>query len=365
MAALIARDFGRWSAVGRTAATYGALTALCLLPSVVWVQVYEGVPSYVRNSLASVAVEQARTELRLPALDWAAPIAGDSLLFLTYYAFWAVPVVAACVLVGRVALSPRSPAAPAERALATGLLVMGALVNMSFLRANLAERFGDAAAPIVLLAACAAGAASAWTSALARTTATLLMYLLLTHMLGAAYAFSEVARELDTSGLSDSWSKTSRRYQTVREELSGLPPDTWPDAGATGTMRAAGYVAQCTDPDDRLLVTGAIHEIPVLARRRFAAGQAMFKLSLYTSARDERRALARLEQQSVPVVLADAREFADGLVSDYPLIARHLAERYREVGAIAEDDEPRFLVFVEASRHPVRTYEELGLPCFR
>jgi hypothetical protein len=35
----------------------------------------------------------------------------------------------------------------------------------------------------------------------------------------------------------------------------------------------------------------------------------MFKLSLYTSERDQERALARLEQQSVPLVLADIREF--------------------------------------------------------
>ena len=86
-------------------------------------------------------------------------------------------------------------------------------------------------------------------------------------------------------------------------------------------MKAAGYIARCTTPDDRLLVTGAIHEIPVLARRRFAGGQAMFKLSLYTSERDQRRALAKLEQQSVPIVLADDREFGEGFLDDYPLFA--------------------------------------------
>ena len=91
----------------------------------------------------------------------------------------------------------------------------------------------------------------------------------------------------------------------------------------------------------------------------------MFKLSLYTSERDQQRALARLEQQSVPMVLADAREFDGGFLSDYPLVARHLAERYREAGTIDVDEEPRLRVFVDAHRKPSRLDARFGLPCFQ
>jgi hypothetical protein len=313
-----------------------------------------------------VAAEKARTQLSLPALDPASPLAGESLLLVTYYVFWAVPVIAACALAGRMFLSLASPTARTERALTVGLLMMGVLVNMSFLRANLAERFGDGAAPIVLLAASAVGGASAWTSVMAKRTATVLPFLLVIQMLGAAHAFSEVARELDTSGLSDSWEKTTRRYQAVRTELSALPPATWSGAGATATLRAAAYIARCTAADDYLLVTGAIHEIPVLARRRFAAGQAMFKLSLYTSERDQRRAIAKLEQQSVPIVLADARELeGDDFLSDYALVANYLAKNYQQAGTIVVDGEPGFVVFIDQRRRPIRADSELGLPCFR
>ena len=104
-------------------------------------------------------METARTPLRLPPFDPSAPLAGDGLLLVTYYAFWAVPVVAAITLIGRVAASPGSRLIPSERATATGLLLMAVLVNRYFLRANLEERFGDAVVPMVLLAAWTVGAA--------------------------------------------------------------------------------------------------------------------------------------------------------------------------------------------------------------
>lgn len=365
VAALVVRDAGRWAAAARAVGIYSALTAACLLPSALWVQTYEGIPAYLRNSLASVAVETARTELRLPQFDLSAPFAGDGLLLVTYYAFWAVPIVAAATLIGRVAASPGSRLTPVERATAAGLLLMAILVNMFFLRANLAERFGDAVVPIVLLAAWTVGAASAWTAAAVRRSVTFVTVVLLVHTLSAAYVFADAARDLDTSGLSDSLGKTSRRFQAVRDDLSRLPPVTWSDDNAKGLLGAARYIAECTSPDDRLLVAGPIHEILVFARRRFAAGQGMFKLSLYTSESDQRRALERLTHQSVPVVLADPREFEDGFVSDYPLLARHLADAYREAGTIVVDGEPRLLVFVDAHRQPTRMDPHFGLPCFR
>ena len=365
--ALVLRDPGQWVLTLRRIGIYVGCTVVFLLPSLAWVQIYEGIPSYVRNSLASVAAEQSRTQLTLPRLDLAMPSSEDNLLLATYYAFWAVPVLAAGVLVARLA-SGSSPRSHVDRALLGGLLTMGILANESFLRANLAARFGDSVAPIVLLAACSVGAASIWRSLMLKRAVTTVAMVLLAQMLVAAYSFSDIALELDTSGLSDSWGKIERRYAAVRTELSALPPTVWSSnvPGAdTAPMQAAGYIARCTRPDDRLLVTGPIHEVPVLARRRFAAGQAMYKLSLYTSERDEQRALARLQGQSVPIILADAREHGEGFLEDYPLLAAHLEKHYRNAGSIDVDDEPWFVVFAEKDRTPVGEDDELRLPCFR
>jgi len=366
LAAFIARDLHDYRTTARTVGLYAGLTLVLALPSIVWVQTYDGIASYITGSLASVAVERARTQLYLPSLDLAAPLSGDSLLLVTYWAFWAVPAVAAAAWTAGIAARSPGRFSATERATGAGLLVMVILANMSFLRANLAERFGDAAAPMVLLAAWTAGTAAAWTLPAARVVAMLVPALLLAQMVAAAYDFSDGRRELDTSGLSDSWGKIARRYSAVRSELSGLPPLTWAgNSEPSGVMAAAAYVAQCTRPDDRVLVTGPTHEIPVLARRRFAAGQAMFKLSLYTSERDQQQALARLEQQSVPLVLADVREFEGGFLSDYPLVARHLEQHYRDAGTIDVDEEPRLRVFVDARRAPVRLDSRFGLPCFQ
>lgn len=364
-AALVARDIGQWHVAVRSLGIYAALTAAWLLPSAIWVQLYVGIPEYVRTALATVAAERTRTPLFLEQFDLAAPFAGEGPEFITYYAFRAVPVLAAVALIACMLAWKKVRLSPQERATAVGLIAMVLLVNMFFLRANLSARLGDAAVPVVLLAAWIVGAAALWTSPLMRVPLMAVPVALLAAMILGAVVFSNAAHELDTAGLSDSWGKTTRRFHDVREELSRLPPVAWSDDEAQGTLQAARYVAECTSPDDRLLVIGRLHEIPVFARRRFAAGQPLFELSLYTSEADQRRALAVLATQSVPIVLADTRDFDEGFIEDYPLVARHIADHYRNAGTIDVDHEPRMRVLVQANREASRMDPHLNLPCFK
>lgn len=363
--ALIARDAGAWSLLVRRLGLYVGLTAAFLVPSAVWVQVYEGIPAYLRNALATAGVETGRTALRLPAIDAAAPFGGDSLIVATYYAFWIALAIAAAALVWRLTAAGTTPLTPRDRATAVGLLATAVIVNQFFLRANLSQRFGDAIVPVALAAAWTIGAAPQIGSMAVRRLATVVPLVLLMVMCGSAYVVGDAARELDTTGLSDSWGKVSRRFVTARDDLARLPPAVWTAADAAGTLQAARYVAECTGPDDRVLVAAYAPEIPVFARRGFAAGQPTVSLSLYTSEADQRRALGRLERQSVPVVVADADGFEDEFVTDYPLLAQYVSDHYHRAGTITVDDDPRFLVFVEADRQPRRAHEELGLPCFR
>jgi len=364
IAGLIGRDVGAWSVVGRRVGLYLGLTALCLLPSALWVQVYEGIPSYVRNNLATAALEARRTELQLPTLASLASLNGESLVGLTYYAFWAIMAVAAAVLAWRAFAPAASPLTPEDRGFAVGLLAMAVISNEFLLRDGLNGRFGDAVIPVAVLAAWSTGAAHSITLPVARRLATLLPLVLLLFMFGASWMFRDVARTLDTTGLTASWEEITRQFARVRENLLGLPPRDWSDVDAQGTIAAARYVAECTSPDEYLLVAAQAPEISVLARRRFAAGQATVGLSFYMSEADQRRALARLASQSVPIILADATHFEADFVYTYPLLARHVADHYRNVGTIVDDELP-LLVFVEAVRQPLRMDPHFGLPCFQ
>jgi hypothetical protein len=74
--------------------------------------------------------------------------------------------------------------------------------------------------------------------------------------------------------------------------------------------------------------------------------------------------LRRLAHQSVPVVVTDTN-YEHEFVIDYPLVARHIEAHYRDVGVITTDGRPVLHVWVEKSRHPVRTDPVLGFPCFQ
>jgi hypothetical protein len=365
VAGLIVRDVPHWSVMLRRVGAYLGLSALCALPSAIWVQVYEGIPTFIMNALNSSQVETGRTSLQWPRVSFSTPLDYASLVAVAYYVFYAVLVVAAAAWAWRaLATSPRR-LDPFERGAVAGLLALSAIVSVFFLRANVGQRIGDAVLPVALLGAWSVSALSGISHRPLRVVAVVFPVLLLGTMLWAAWGYTETTRELDTGGLSDSWAKTVRRFNEVRTDLRRLPPDAWTDADAAGTLRAARYVAECTDPDDYLLIAGYSPEIPVFARRRFAAGQGTVSLSFYTSERDQQRAIGYWRKQSVPIVLADYDEYEDGFVTDYPRLQEYLQSHYREAGSIAIDKEPRFRVFVEASRQPVRTDPHLGLPCFR
>jgi hypothetical protein len=363
IAGLIALDAGSWSAMGRRVGLYVGLTVLCLVPSAAWVQAYEGIPTYLRNNLATTAIEAGRTDPEASLLAQLTPLNSDSLVLLSYYAFWAVLVVTAIVLAWRVFRSG-SPLSPEDRGCAAGVLAMAVVANVFLLRDNLTSRLGDAVVPVVVLGAWSVGALEAITRPSVRRLAMLLPLVVLMFVLGASWVFVDVQHTLDDGGFTESPQRVARQFLEVRKRLLRLPPVEWQDGDASGTLVAARYVAECTNPDDYLLVAAEAPEIAVFARRRFAAGQGTVALGRYASESEQRRAMARLASQSVPIILADAARFEAEFLNVYPLLARHLADHYREAGTIVARGS-RFLVFVEANRKALRADPHLGLPCFQ
>jgi hypothetical protein len=361
LVSLAARD-GRWRPASRRVGAYVGLTTVLLLPSAAWVQMYEGIPSYLRNVAAAATLEAQRTELRLPAPGVSS--ASDAIILTTFAVFWLAVVVAVAVLVLRRRPSWAAELPAADRATAIGLIALAAIVNLFFLRANLTQRFGDAVAPVALLLAWIAGTGPAIRSPAVGRAFTVSSLGLLGLLLAGSVASTDGMRRLRDAGLLDGWATTAVRFQEVRDTLQGWPPSNWSEVEMGASLLAARYVAQCTSPRDHLLVAGYAPEIHVLARRRFAAGQGTVSLGFYTSTEDQRRALARLATQSVPIVLAEAEDFDEGFASDYPLLAAHILSRYRDAGTMTLDEGRRIRVFVDASRMPTGVDPHLGLPCF-
>ena len=283
---------------------------------------------------------------------------------LIYYLCWIVVGFGGAVLAAA-AMTRRS----AERApLATGaaLLVLAAVVTAYFLRGNLFARFGDAIVPLVLLAAWSAGrvpspgARRATRIAMGAIPRTVLVV-----MAAALFAGTEMAIELDAAGFTDSWERVQKRFEDARADLRKLPPDTWVNVGADGTLAASRYLAECTAPDDRVLLATYAPEIPVFARRLVAAGQGTFGLTFYESEPQQYEAVARLERQSVPIVIGAYEDFEGEFADDYRVVHRYVAAHYRDAGMIPVDGHPRFRILVTVDREPVRTDPVLGLPCFR
>jgi hypothetical protein len=184
-------------------------------------------------------------------------------------------------------------------------------------------------------------------------------------MLPSLFVGAEVRAELQAGGMSHSWEATQRQFRRAHAGLSQLPPEVWTDALSEGTLVASRYLAECTGPDDRVLLATYAPQVPVFARRRFAAGQGTFGLAFYESEAQQREAVARLQQQSVPVVLGSHEEFEGEFVGDYRHVYAYVAERYEEAGVLHANGRPLYRVLVARDRQPRRMHPQLGLPCFK
>jgi hypothetical protein len=139
----------------------------------------------------------------------------------------------------------------------------------------------------------------------------------------------------------------------------------WPWAGQWpigDSWHVARYVHDCTNPDDRLLVTWSAPEMNVFSRRVFAGGEVALFPVFRPPSEVEPAVLARLSRQSVPIVLINP----DGLEEFervYPAIVEYLEERFHKVGQFSPQESP-IDVYVDRTRLRTGTDAEFGWPCF-
>ena len=143
------------------------------------------------------------------------------------------------------------------------------------------------------------------------------------------------------------------------------PPESQLPTGALAPV--VGYVRNCTRPADRVFASWFVPELYFFSQRAFAGGMTVVFGGHWSEPRFQRRSVALLEQQHVPVVLLENRSY-DAFVSEYALIAAHFETHYsiaRAVAFTSEDAPMGYRVLVTRDRQPSGIDAATMLPCFR
>jgi hypothetical protein len=247
---------------------YAALSLLFILPWLLYVQAYEGLPEYFASAVRFTAAEGRRT-------------AAGSLPWL-FFAFVAIPAAGLIVSFRRGLHLNRGQLASAA--------VMLLSLDLVFLRDVLAARIPDVAAPTAVVAAA--------TAAHVLSTRAVTRGAMIAAMLIVVFQFTTKTSQPPQPA------DAFRRLSDITQRLRRVSPEIMPNPSLAPLV---GYLAHCTGPDDRILVAGFGPEIPVLAHRPFAARLPTWIPGYYDDRAEINRALMQLGRERL-----GAAVFLDG-----------------------------------------------------
>jgi hypothetical protein len=331
LAAIVLTAGPRWRTRVERSLGYVGITAVLLAPSLWWIQRYAGLTEYVRNGLEMSRAEYSRTRIGWPAMTLdglSSPLAlfdrDANAEAWIYYLFVAVPVLALGVAAWR-AYQTRD--AEGRAAAVVALSLMTVTLWYSFLRGNVGVRVGEMGPPIAVLGAWLLSLAVAggrpWPRVVPIGAAALAVLVVTTV---CTWRLAEVTGELRTARLlepQDVFERTSR----VSHDLSEMPRSLR-ESEAADRMQAADYLHRCTRPTDRVITIGYYPEVTAFSERLFAGGRVTFVVVYYTNERYMHDTIAKLESQSVPIVLGDTT------VEHFQPLVEYLRTRYDEVGLV-------------------------------
>lgn len=269
----------------RQLAVYAALSLVFILPWLLYVQAYEGLPAYFSSAVRFTAAEGRRTASG--SLPW---------LFL---AFVVIPVAGFVVSFRRGLHLNGGQLASAA--------VMLLSLDLVFLRDVLAARIPDVVAPTAVVAA----ATAAHVLSTRAVTRGAMIAAILIGILQITTKPSAAPQPGDAF----------RRLSDVTQRLERVSPEIMPNPSLAPLV---GYLAHCTRPDDRILVAGFGPEIPVLAHRPFAARLPTWIPGYYEDGEDVSRALLQLGRERL-----GAAVFLDGsmmVVRFWPTLLRAIQD---------------------------------------
>lgn len=278
-----------------------------------------------------------------------------------YYVFMLIPGVAVLTTL----FTRRQPVAGvADGAVGAALIVLCALLDVFILRSPVSARIGGMAGPFAVLGIwvavrlrsalrTATGSATVRGAAYVAGLIAVLVLLVIaealeaaTHWAGELYGRATSARTFVTQ---------------VRHAAASPPSFEFLPTGALGPV--INYVQACTRPDDRLFATWFVPELYFFAQRGFAGRMVVVFGHHWSEPPNQRRIVAQLEAESVPIVVSESEHHAD-FMDAYPIVGAYLNQRYRLAGRI-HSGVYTYLLFVDRTRTPTRMDPSRSLPCFR
>jgi hypothetical protein len=350
--ALASRADG-WRVVVSRVALLTAITAIFLLPWIVFVTLNGGMVAYLEAGL-----DYSRAEASATRLD-AWPLAGPAAWL--FWLFWSVTLACSIIAVRR--MTGGRERWPGEAAAIAALIVIAVLVNASFLRESLDVRVSDAIVPVALLGAWALGLCwiGRWRNRLGQRAVQLATIVVVVASGIAAARVAGFAGQYDDSGIAGGIGGIRAHAAEVSQRLRSQHREDVPSRYSLALRPFFDYVDRCTSPSDRLIVTGEFPDVLVLAGRRFAGDGIVFG-SWYSSVTHQDRTIARLEDDPALFVLhtGDYESFR----MKYEQVAAYLERRYRPMADVPVDEGGTIQILVAQSRTAAGVDAMTGWPCF-
>jgi hypothetical protein len=351
----------------RRFALYAGGVAVLLAPWAVWVQYYQGLIAYFEMG---VAVSRREADISL-LRDWPQLQFADGLTTTAnlqawlYYLFWSLPVIAVAIaVVRRVARRERWAG---ESVAVVGVAMLALALDATFLRNPLETRLADATVPAALLAAWLLSLVWTMQARLAiRLMARVAAAALLAFTTVAIWRIGDVTEKLDEVGaFEDDLEHVQQHTAAVVSALTSPEVDArkLPSRVSAGLVPFLRYVGRCTEPNDRLLVSGPYPDVFVLSRRGFGGGHIAFLEKFYHSDADQELTLKRLQRQSVPFVVLPLDD-QDAFARSFPKVLAHITAAYDLLADIPVDGLKGVRILVDRARTRSGTDGETGWPCF-
>lgn len=344
---------------------FAAAVAVLLAPWALWVQYYQGLVPYFEMGIAVSRREADISLLRdLPRFDVAAGLTTANMHAWLYYLFWLLPLV--CVPLAVLRRVTGRERWRGEWVAVGAIAMLAAALDATFLRNPLETRLADATVPAALLGAWLLGLVwSMQGHPVLKIGARAVAALLLVGTTLSIWRVGDVTDKLDEVGaFADDLEHLQQHTSAVITALTQAEMDArkLPSRVSAGLVPFFRYVGRCTDPTDRLLVSGPYPDVFVLARRGFAGGHIAFLESFYHSDADQRLTLTRMQRESVPLVvlpLDDQETFA----GSFPQILAHITRGYDLLADIPVDGLQGVRIMVERERQRHGIDAETGWPC--